>query len=479
MNKQVITYILGFIMKIESVLMLPPLLIGLYYHEDVTGFLVTIALLVIIGFALSINKPKDDVFLAKDGYIAVGMSWIILSLFGALPFYISGTIPNYIDAFFEIVSGFTTTGATILTDIEVVDRGLLFWRSFSHWIGGMGILVFMLAIIPVAQGKSMHLMRAESPGPTVGKLVPKLKQTAKLLYMMYCALSILEVIALLLAGLPLYDSFIHMFGTAGTGGFSIWNDSVAHYDSAVVEMIIMSFLFLFAMNFNIFYLVIMRKSKQIFKNDELKVYIMICIVSVLLIAFNILPLFDSLAEAFRYAGFQVASIISTAGYSTANFDLWPEFSKMVLMCLMFIGGCAGSTAGGMKVSRIILLFKNVKHEIRLLIRPRDVSNVCLGGHPVETKVRNNTNVFFVVYFIIFAFSVLFISLDGFDFMTNFSGVAACINNVGPGFSLVGPMGNFADFSVLSKLILSLDMLLGRLEIFPLLLMLWPQVYKHR
>lgn len=479
MNKQIIAYIVGFIMKIESVLMLAPLFVGIYYKEDVTCFLITIALLVVLGFILSRKKPKDDLFLAKDGYVAVGLSWVILSLFGALPFFISGTIPNYVDAFFEIVSGFTTTGATILTDIEAVDRGLLFWRSFSHWIGGMGILVFMLAIIPVAQGKSMHLMRAEAPGPTVGKLVPKLKQTAKLLYIMYCFLSIAEVIALLLAGLPLYDAFVHMFGTAGTGGFSIWNDSIAHYNNAAVEMIIMSFLFLFAMNFNIFYFMLMKKSKQILKNEELRIYILICMTSVVLIAFNIVPMFDSLVQAFRYAGFQVASIISTAGYSSANFDLWPEFSKMILICLMFVGGCAGSTAGGIKVSRMVLLFKNIKHEIRLLIRPRDVSNVCLDGHPVAAKVRNNTNVFFVAYFMIFAASVLMISLDGFDFMTNFSGVAACINNVGPGFSLVGPMGNFADFSFLSKIVLSMDMLLGRLEIFPLLLLLLPQVYKHR
>ena len=479
MNKHLIAYIIGSIMKIEALLMIIPCIVGILYKENVMCFIITIALLLVLGLLFTKNKKRDGMFLAKDGYIAVGLSWIVLSAFGALPFVIAGEIPSFIDAFFEIVSGFTTTGSSILTDVEALDKGLLFWRSFSHWIGGMGILVFMLAILPVAQGKSMHLMRAESPGPTVGKLVPKLKQTASLLYKMYFFLSVTMVICLLLAGMPLYDSLVHMFGTAGTGGFGIWADSVAHYNSPLIEGIITVYLFMFATNFNIYYFILIKDFKSIFKNEELRTYIGICIASITMIAINIYPLYGTVFNSIRYSSFQVASIISTAGFATCNFDLWPTFSKVILILLMFIGGCAGSTGGGIKVSRFVILFKSFKHEINQLIRPREVNNVFLDGHPLDEKVRRNTVIYFALAMFIFGISVLVVSLDGYDFMSTFSAVSACFNNVGPGFGMVGPMGSFADFSNLSKIVLSLDMLLGRLEIFPLLILFMPLLYKRR
>lgn len=479
MNKQMIAYIIGSIMKIEAALMLLPMIVGLLYKDNVMCFVITILLLVLLGFALTGNKKRDDMFLAKDGYIAVGLSWIVLSAFGALPFVISGEIPSFIDAFFEIVSGFTTTGSSILTDVEAMSKGLLFWRSFSHWIGGMGILVFMLAILPVASGKSMHLMRAESPGPSVGKLVPKMRQTASLLYKMYIFLSVVMVIALLLAGMPLYDALIHMFGTAGTGGFSIWADSVAHYNSPLIELIITIFLFLFATNFNIYYFILIKDAKSIFKNDELKTYFCVFVFSILMIAINIYPLYGTILESLRYSSFQVASIMSTAGFASANFDTWPTFSKIILFLLMFIGGCAGSTGGGIKVSRFVLIFKSFKHEINQLIRPREVNNVFMDGHPVDEKVRRNTVIYFALAMIIVGISILLISLDGYDFATTISAVAVTFNNVGPGFGMVGPLGSFAEFSNLSKLVLSFDMLLGRLEIFPILMLFMPQLYKRR
>lgn len=479
MNKQMIAYIIGSIMKIEAALMLLPMVVGLLYKDNVMCFVITILLLVLLGFALTGNKKRDDMFLAKDGYIAVGLSWIVLSAFGALPFVISGEIPSFIDAFFEIVSGFTTTGSSILTDLETMSKGLLFWRSFSHWIGGMGILVFMLAILPVASGKSMHLMRAESPGPSVGKLVPKMRQTASLLYKMYIFLSVVMVIALLLAGMPLYDALIHMFGTAGTGGFSIWADSVAHYNSPLIELIITIFLFLFATNFNIYYFILIKDAKSIFKNDELKTYFCVFVFSILMIAINIYPLYGTILESLRYSSFQVASIMSTAGFASANFDTWPTFSKIILFLLMFIGGCAGSTGGGIKVSRFVLIFKSFKHEINQLIRPREVNNVFMDGHPVDEKVRRNTVIYFALAMIIVGISILLISLDGYDFATTISAVAVTFNNVGPGFGMVGPLGSFAEFSNLSKLVLSFDMLLGRLEIFPILMLFMPQLYKRR
>lgn len=479
MNKQLIAYIIGSIMKIEAALMIVPLIVGLLYKENVMGFVITIGLLILLGFALTGKKKRDEMFLAKDGYIAVGLSWIVLSVFGALPFVISGEIPSFIDALFEIVSGFTTTGSSILTDVEAMSKGLLFWRSFSHWIGGMGILVFMLAILPVASGKNMHIMRAESPGPSVGKLVPKVRQTASLLYKMYVFLSVSMVVVLLLAGMPLYDAFIHMFGSAGTGGFGIWADSVAHYNSPLIEMIIMVFLFLFATNFNIYYFLLIKDSKSILKNDEFKTYITIVIFAISMIAINIYPLYGSVLEALRYSGFQVATVLSTAGFATCNFDLWPSFAKMILFILMFVGGCAGSTGGGIKISRFVLIFKSFRHEIRQLIHPREVNNVFMDGHVIDEKVRRNTVIYFALAMIIVAISTLLVSLDGFDFTTTISAVVATFNNVGPGFNMVGPMGSFADFSNFSKIVLTFDMLLGRLEIFPILMLFMPQVYKHR
>ncbi len=395
---------------------------------------------------------------------------------GALPFVFAGAIPSYIDAVFETVSGFTTTGASILTDVEGMSRGLLFWRSFTHWVGGMGVLVFLLAIVPLAGGRSVHIMRAESPGPVVGKLVPKVRDTAMILYGIYITMTVVLIALLLLGGMPLYDSAVHAFGTAGTGGFGIWGDSIAHYDSAYIDVVLSIGMVLFGVNFNIYYLLLMGKVKSILRSEELRWYLGIIAGATLLIAWNTLSRWGGILQSLRYAFFQVASVITTTGFATADFNLWPELSRMLLLVLMLVGACAGSTGGGMKVSRLIIMLKSAKREISRMLHPRSVYTLQFEGKPLEDQTIHNVfTYFFILVFLVIA-SVLLVSLDNMDFDSTFSAVLACINNIGPGLGIVGPMGSYAALSPLSKLVLILDMLLGRLEIFPMLMLFAPSVW---
>ncbi len=479
MNYRMVWRTLGRTLSIEAVLMLLPLSIALYHGESWRGLGYTILLLAAVSLALRFYKCPSELIYAKEGFLIVALSWIFLSLFGALPFVIDGAIPSFIDAFFETVSGFTTTGASILTDIESVGFGLLFWRSFTHWIGGMGVLVFMLAVLPLAESRSMHIMRAEVPGPTVGKLVPRARNSAMILYGIYFVLTIVEVLLLLLGGMPLFDAFIHAFGTAGTGGFSSKAASVAHYDSAYIDVVIGTFMILFGVNFNLYFYLLLKKFRDVRRNEELRWYLVIITFSVLSIALNIMPgNGGSFLLSLRHAYFQVASIITTTGFATANFDLWPEYARSLLVLLMVIGACAGSTGGGIKVSRLIIVTKSSICEIRHMLNPRSVNPVKLEGSVVDKQTVTSTLIFVLLYFFITLLSILLVSLDGFDFTTSVTGVIACISNIGPGLSMVGPSGNFALFSPLSKIILSVCMLLGRLEIFPIILLFSPGTWRR-
>jgi trk system potassium uptake protein TrkH len=439
----------------------------IYQEKSGFAFLITMALCLVIGIPLVLHKPKSNVFFAKEGFISVAMGWIILSITGALPFFISGEIPSYVDALFEVISGFTTTGSSILSDVEALSYCMLFWRSFTHWIGGMGILVFILAILPMAGGESMHIMRAESPGPSVGKLVPRMRTTAFLLYIIYFGMTILQIVLLLIGGMPFFDSLTITFGTAGTGGFAIKNASIAPY-SPYLQNVITIFMFLFGVNFNIYYLILYKKVKVAMKSEELRWYFIIVISAILLISFNIGG-FKNFFSSIHHAAFQVSSIITTTGYATFDFNTWPTFSKTILLGLMFIGACAGSTGGGIKVSRIVILFKTLGKEMSYLIHKRSVKVLKIDGKKIEHETMRSINVFFVTYIIIFAVSVLLVSIDNFDFITTFSAVAATLNNVGPGLEVVGPIGNFGEFSYFSKFVMMFDMLAGRLEVFPILL----------
>lgn len=414
---------------------------------------------------------------AREGFIIVALSWFLLSIFGALPFVMSGAIPSYVDALFETASGFTTTGATILGDVESLSKCINFWRTFTHWIGGMGVLVFMMAVVPLADGRNMYLMKAESPGPTVGKLVPRIKSTAKILYGMYLVLSVVEFLFLLAGRMSVYDALTTTFGTAGTGGFGIYNDSLAGF-SPYIQIVVTVFMIAFGVNFTFYYLLILGKRwKEAFQMSEVRAYLGVILVAVAFITINIRGMFGSIGEALRHAAFQVGSIITTTGFSTVDFDQWPEFSKTILLLLMFIGACAGSTGGGMKVSRMIIWAKTFFKELKIMIHPRNVYKISVGGRKVEHEVVRSVNVFLVAYLIVFAVSVLLISLDGFDFVTNFSAVAATINNIGPGLKDVGPMANFSLFAPVSKLVLIFDMIAGRLELFPILLLFSPSTWK--
>ena len=401
-----------------------------------------------------------------------------MSAIGALPFVISGEIPNYIDAFFETVSGFTTTGASVLTNVEKMSQGLLFWRSFTHWIGGMGVLVFVMAIIPNISDRSIHIVRAEMPGPIVGKLVPKLKNTAKILYLIYIVMTVLEVVFLLCGGMPLYDSVVHAFGTAGTGGFGIKASSIAGY-SPYLQWVIAIFMLLFGINFNIYYLVLIRRFRSVFRSTEMWSYIGLVVLSVAAITVNIYPVSQSFSEALRLSAFQVSSVITTTGYATADFNLWPEMSKGILLFLMFIGGCAGSTAGGLKVSRVVILLKMIRRELNRMLHPRSVSVVKFEGKQVDEATLNSVSIYFVLYIICFCVIFFVLCFEPFDFATNFSATAACFNNVGPGFGAVGPAASYQGYSALSKTVLSIAMLLGRLEIFPLLLAFSPSTWAKK
>lgn len=470
---------LGYVLGAESALLLLPLLVAALYREDPVPFLIPLLALGVCALALCRIRVKEKTIYAREGFLIVSLSWILVSLAGAVPFVLDGAIPSYVDAVFETVSGFTTTGASILTDVESLPRGLLFWRSFTHWIGGMGVLVFIMAVLPLANDRSMHVMRAEVPGPAVGKMVPRARDTAMWLYGIYLGLTLLEVVFLLAGGMPLFDSLVNTFGTAGTGGFAIKNASIGFYNSAYVDGVITVFMLLFGINFNLYFLLLMRDFKQVLKSEELRVYLGVALTAMLLIALNILPQYGGFGVAFRYSAFQVSSIMTTTGFATADYTLWPTFSQTILFLLMILGACGGSTGGGLKVSRAIILVKSLGREVVRLVHPRAVSTVRLDGKRVEAQTVRDVGVFFIAYMFIIAVMTLLISLDGFGFATTFSAVTACMGNIGPGLGAVGPMGNFADFSLASKLLLSLTMLLGRLEIFPLVLFFTPVLYEKR
>ena len=483
MNVKMMGKFLSQIIAIEAVFMLPALAISLYRGESaaVEGFLYTLALMVLVCAGLYLGCRKaGKIFGAREGLVCVGISWIVLSLLGCLPFVISGAIPNYVDAFFEIVSGFTTTGASILHSVEDMDRGLLYWRSFSHWLGGMGVLVFLLAIAPGGKGTgfTMHLLRAESPGPDVGKLVPKMKQTAVILYGIYVVMTIINVIFLLCGGMSLFEAVCTAFGTAGTGGFGIKNDSLASY-SPYLQNVTTVFMFLFGVNFSIYYLLLLRQFRGVFRDEELRLYVGLAVVSTALIVWNIRPLYETLEETIRHAAFQVSTIMTTTGFATTDFDLWPSFSKGLLMLLMVVGACAGSTGGGLKCARVLLLLKSLGRNIRQTLNPRKVQVVRSNGQTVDEKILANADAYLAAYVIIIFLSYMVISLDDFTFGTNFTAVLACFNNIGPGLEAVGPTCNFAAYSTLSKLVLCFDMLAGRLEIFPILALMSPMVWKKQ
>lgn len=478
MNYSMIFFIIGWVFIIEAALMAPSALVAVLYSErSIWAFAAAIGLCLLLGVPLVRKQPANKVFYAKEGCVTVALSWIVMSLMGALPFVFSGVIPSIVDAMFETVSGFTTTGASILKDVEVLPRCMLFWRSFTHWIGGMGVLVFLLCLLPMSGGGySMNLMKAESPGPSVSKLVPKVRSTAKLLYGLYVALSLLELALLLLGSMPLFDALCTTFGTAGTGGFGIKNSSIGEY-SAYIQSIVTIFMILFGINFNVYFLLYMRKPKEALRCEEAGWYLAIIAVSTLIITVFIRNSFPNLVTAFRHAAFQVGSIITTTGFSTVDFNVWPAVPRAILVLLMFIGACAGSTGGGIKVSRIVLLFRTMTREIGQIIHPHMVKKLKFEGRVVGQEVLRSVNAFMVAYVLIFAVSTLFVCLDGFDLVTSFTAVAATLNNIGPGLEMVGPIGNFSCFSDLSKIVLIFDMLAGRLEIFPLLVLFFRDTWK--
>ncbi len=484
MNYKMMGRFLAQILFLEGLFMIPALLISLACEDTgvVRAFLYTMALIAgLCALLFPICKGAPSAFYATEGMICVALSWIVLSIVGCLPFRFSGEIPRFIDAFFEIVSGFTTTGASILTDVEALSRGLLYWRSFSHWVGGMGVLVFLLAIAPSGDkgtGFTMHLLRAESPGPSVGKLVPKMRKTAAILYMLYVALTALDVIFLLLGGMPVFEAVCTAFGTAGTGGFGVKADSMASY-SPYLQNVTTVFMLLFGVNFSCYYLLLLGQFRAVFRDEELRLYFGIVLGSIALIIWNLRGFYPTFRETVRHVAFQVSSIITTTGFATTDFDLWPGFSKTILLCLMVVGACAGSTGGGLKVARLLLLLKTTRRNISQMLNPRKVLLVRNNDQVVDEQVLSNTNAYLSAYVIILFVSFMLISLDDFSTGTNFSAVLCCFNNIGPGLELVGPTCNFSSFSVLSKLVLILDMLLGRLEIFPLLVLFSPQTWRGR
>lgn len=470
MNRKMIGYIIGSMVQMEAAFLLIPILTALLYQERcLWAFVGTALFCVLFGFVLKGKKPENATIFSSEGYISVALCWIVMSICGAIPLYLSGYFPNPVDALFEIVSGFTTTGATILGDVEILPRAVLMWRSFSHWIGGMGVLVFMLAILPMAGASSMYLMRAESPGPSVGKLVPKVRSTAKILYVIYLCLTMIEMVLLICAGCPLFDSVNLAFATAGTGGFGVLNSSAGDYN-AVVQVILTVFMLLFGVNFNVYFLIYSKNLKEAFSCEEMRFYFGIVGGAILLLTLNTYTMFQNIGESLLHVSFQVASIITTTGFSTVDFDLWPEFSRTIMVILMFVGACAGSTGGGIKVSRIVIMAKTIKKEISVIIHPRTVRKTRFEGKQVEHEVLRSINVFLISYLAIFTLSVLLISLDNLDAITNFTAVASTMNNIGPGLAKVGPTQNFELFSNGSKLVLIADMLIGRLEIFPMLIL---------
>ena len=477
MNRRMICRVLGLILLCLTALLLLPTVAGLCYGEGVSHFLITMAISGVLGFLLTRIKPYSDVIYAKDGFVVVSLGWILMSMIGALPFVLSGDIPHYIDALFETVSGFTTTGASILEDVEGLSRGCMFWRSFTHWIGGMGVLVFIMAVLPMSGEHSMHIMRAEVPGPTVGKLVPRVRQTAKILYLIYIAMTLLEMLLLLLGGMSFYDALLHAFATAGTGGFSTKAASIAAFDSLYLEMVIAVFMVLFGVNFNLYFLLLIGRWKDALKSEELHWYLGIIAASVMAIALGISKMYGGIAAGLRHAFFYVASITSSTGFGTVDFVTWPEYCKWIIVMLMFCGACAGSTGGGIKTSRVIILFKNVACEIRQMIHPRTVTRVQLDGKRVDSDGLKAVSTFFTSFMLLLITGSFLVSLDGYDMATNFSAVLSSLSNIGPGMSLIGPTGNYNIFSYGSKLVLTITMLIGRLEIFPILILFSPSTWK--
>ena len=470
MNYSMIFFILGWIFNFEAAFMLLPGITAIIYQEkNGLAFLITMIICLAIGLPLTRKKPQNKVFHAKEGAVTVALSWIVLSMAGAFPFVISGSIPNPIDAMFETVSGFTTTGASILSDVEALSHCMLLWRSFTHWIGGMGVLVFILCLLPLTGGYHMNLMKAESPGPSVSKLVPKVQTTAKILYTIYLMLTVLQMILLLIGRMPLFDTVCLTFGTAGTGGFGIRNDSIAGY-STYNQIVITVFMILFGVNFNVYYLLLTKKVVQAAKSEEVRYYFGIIAVAIIAIAINTKGMYTSFGRAIQQAAFQVGSIITTTGYATTNFNVWPVLSKTILVMLMFVGACAGSTGGGIKVSRLMILCKSARKELQLYLHPNAVKKIKMDDKAIPHEVVRATNMFLFVYILIFVVSLLVISLDNFDMVSNFTAITATLNNIGPGLGAVGPTGNFGCYSYLSKVVMIFDMLAGRLEIFPLLLL---------
>ena len=484
MNYKMIGRFISLTLAIEAAFMIPALFISLYEGDwtVIRSFLLSIGIIVVIFAALYLFcRSTQRGFYAREGLVCASLSWITMSLLGCLPFYLSGQIPSYIDALFEMVSGFTTTGASILSDVEAMSKSLLYWRSFSHWIGGMGVLVFLLALVPMVgknTGFTMHLLRAESPGPNVGKLVPKMKQTALILYCIYILLTVVNIIFLLIGRMPVFDAICTAFGTAGTGGFGIKNDSIAGY-SPYIQNVCTVFMLLVGVNFSCYYLLLIKQVKAVLKDEELHVYLGIVFVSIVMLTLNVRGMYDTLGETIRHAAFQVASIVTTTGFATTDFDLWPAFSKAIILFLMTIGACAGSTGGGFKCGRALLVFKSLRRNIRKVLNPQKIQVVRNNNAMVSEKVLDTTNAYLAAYVVITILSFIIVSLDGFSVTTNFSAVLSCFNNIGPGLEVVGPTCNYGDYSILSKLVLIVDMLAGRLEIFPMLILLSRSTWHHR
>ena len=480
MNRRMVLNTVGHIILAEAALLLLPAVVSVVYLEEcIWSFLITIAIAIILGLILKFaSRPDSKVIYAKEGFVIVSFAWVLMSAIGALPFFLSGEIPHYVDALFETVSGFTTTGASILTNVEAMSHGLLFWRSFTHWIGGMGVIVFVMAIMPNIADRSMHIMKAEVPGPTVGKLVPKARETAKILYLIYITLTIIMIIMLLCGGMSLFDSIVHTFGTAGTGGFGIKSNSIGGYN-AYCQWVITGFMLVFSLNFNLYYLILLRKIKAVLKSTELWFFLGLVVVCIAVITYNIYPLYTTFEETIRTSSFQVATIISTTGYATTNFNTWPGLSKAILLVLMVVGGCAGSTAGGLKCARVVMLVKTVHRELKKLLHPRSVRAVNMEDKRVDEQTLSAVTSYFAIYAMCTISIFVLLSIEPFGIETNLSATLACFNNVGPGFGAVGPIGSYADYSVFSKLLLTLAMLLGRLEIFPLVLGLNPLAWRKR
>ncbi len=480
MNYKAVAKYAGQVLLFEALFMVPALLISLFKQEysSVFGFGVAILAALIIGAVLSIIRFSGAIY-AREGFSIVALSWILISIFGAIPFVLSGAIPNVIDAWFETVSGFTTTGSSILPEVESLPYGISYWRCFTHWLGGMGVLVFLLAVIPLSRGngETMHILRAESPGPSVGKLTPTIRQTSRYLYAIYIVLTLLEIILLLAGGMPLFEAVTHSFATAGTGGFSVKNLSIGAYQSSYIHLVIGIFMALFGVNFSVYYLLLTRRFKAAAKNEEVRLYFIIMLVATVFIGINILPSYTDGGKAFLDSFFQVSSIMTTTGFATVDFNLWPQFSRFMIMLLMILGACAGSTGGGLKISRFLILIKYLKNKMQIMLRPRNVKSVHIDGKRVEVSVVHDVSAFLVAYCVICIVSMLIVSLDNFSTDTTITSVLSCLNNIGPGLDLVGPMGNFGSFSILSKIVLSLDMLFGRLEIFPMLFLFSPKAWQ--